>query len=54
MANVYFCCKKSNFLTYIAVRGRVALLASVQTALKASVSIFLAREKDEETTSMIV
>jgi hypothetical protein len=47
-----FVVKESNFLTYIAVRGKVALPASAQTALKASVSIFLAIEKDEETTSI--
>lgn len=46
------CCKKkTNFLSYIAVRGKIALLAS---ALMLSVSTFLAREKNEETTSMMV
>lgn len=51
MENVYVVVKKTNFLSSIAVRGKIALLAS---ALMLSVSTFLAREKNEETTSMMV
>lgn len=52
MANIYVVVKKkTNFLSYIAVRGKIALLAS---ALMLSVSTFLARVKNEETTSMMV